>query len=139
MKGHFAKALLCAIALSAAAPGLIGTAEAAKHCKGRACRQAPYAGEPGVYRYVVAEATIGGRTVAGPVRAGQWGDEVRTPGGNWYKCEVTCEYTLRRLTVDFWDNFASGGGLVTPGYFRFDLDLDTGRVTRNGPPLFGRY
>jgi hypothetical protein len=116
-------------------------AEAGRPCKGRACRSAPppYADdEPGVYRYVRAEATIGGRTVVGPVRHGAWGDQVRTPGGNWYDCEITCEYTLRRLTVDFWDGQGSGR-FVSPGYFRYDIDIDTGHVHRRGPKVFGRY
>ncbi len=138
MKGHFGKALVCALALSGVALGTAGIAEAGKHCKGRACRPAPYAEEPGILGYVRAEATIGGKVVVGPVRAGPHGDQVRTPGGNWYDCEITCEYTLRRLTVDFWDGMGNSR-MISPGYFRFDVDVDTGRVTRRGPPLFGRY
>ena len=139
MKGHIMKSVLCLAAVSAAATlALVGAAEAGK-CKGRTCRVAPppYADE-GAYRYVRAEATTGGRTVIGPVRAGKWGDQVRTPGGNWYDCEITCEYTLRRLTVDFWEGQGSGR-FVSPGYFRFDVDLDTGHVYRRGPRFLGRY
>jgi hypothetical protein len=135
MKGHMMRSLLCLAGLSAAAMmAFAGAAEAGK-CKGRACRGAPYADEG--YRYIKAEATIGGKTVVAPVRAGEWGDQVRTPAGNWYDCEITCEYTLRRLTVDFWDS--QGKRSVSPGYFRFDVDLDTGHVYRRGPRVLGRY
>ena len=138
MKGHIAKAFLAMAALSAVALGGAGTAEAGKYCKGRHCRHAPYAAEPDGYRYVRAEATIGGRSVVAPVRPGRWGDQVRLPGGAWVDCEITCEYTLRRQTVDFWDGQGSGR-FVSPGYFRFDIDLDTGEVRRRGPRLFGRW
>ena len=138
MKGHFGKALLGLAVLAAAGVSVADTAEAGRPCKGRACRPAPYADEPGVYRYVRAEATIGGKVVVGPVRAGQWGDQVKVPGGAWHDCEITCEYTLRRLTVDFWDGQGSGR-FVSPGYFRYDIDIDTGHVYRRGPALFGRF
>lgn len=81
------------------------------------------------YRYVTAYATIGGKSVTGAVREGRYGDQVQTPGGNWYDCEITCEYTLRRLTVDFWDS-QQDGGFVSPGYLRYDFDLDTQTVHR---------
>jgi hypothetical protein len=136
MKGHIMKSLLGLAGVSAAAVmAFAGAAEAGK-CRGRHCGPAPYA-EEGAYRYVRAEATIGGKTVIGPVRAGEWGDQVRTPAGNWYDCEITCEYTLRRLTVDFWEG--QGKRSVSPGYFRYDIDLDTGEVRRRGPKVFGRY
>ena len=90
-----------------------------------------------MYRHVRAEATTGGKVVVAPVRAGEWGDQVRTPGGNWVDCEITCEYTLRRLTVDFWEG--QGKRSVSPGYFRYDIDLDTGHVHRRGPRFLGRY
>ena len=136
MKGHIMRSFLGLAGVSAAAMlAFAGPAEAGR-CKGRDCRQAPYA-EEGGYRYVRAEATTGGKTVIAPVRPGKWGDEVRTPGGNWVDCEITCEYTLRRLTVDFWEG--QGKGFVSPGYFRYDIDLDTGHVYRRGPKVWGRY
>jgi len=136
MKGHIMRSLLCLAGVSATAMlAFAGAAEAGK-CKGHACRHAPYAEEQG-YRYVRAEATIGGKSVIAPVRPGPWGDQVRTPGGNWVDCEITCEYTLRRLTVDFWDG--QGKGMVSPGYLRFDVDIDTGQVYRRGPRFLGRY
>ena len=135
MMGHLGKTLLALAGFSVAVMGAMGAAEAGKYCKGRKCKHAPY--EDG-YRYVRAEATIGGRTVDAPVRHGEWGDQVRTPGGNWVDCEITCEYTLRRNTVDFWDGQGTGR-FVSPGYFRFDVDIDTGHVHRRGPALFGRW
>jgi hypothetical protein len=137
MKGHFGKAFLCLAALSAIALGGISPAEAGKPCKGRGCKAA-YIGDPDAYRHVTAEATVGGRMVTAPVRAGPYGDQVLVPGGSWVDCEVTCEYTLRRLTVDFWDGIGPSR-TVTPGYFRYDIDLDTGHVYRRGPRILGRY
>jgi hypothetical protein len=138
MTGHLAKLIFGLAALSAATLVFTSSAEAGKPCKGRICRHAPYPGERGIIGYVTAEATFGGKTVTAPVRPGRWSDQVRLPGGTWVDCEITCEYTLRRNTVDFWDS-QGNRNFVSPGYFRFDLDLDTGRVTRRGPPLFGRY
>ena len=106
--------------------GFAGLADAGT-CKGKRCKDRYDDGEG--YRYVTAQASIGGQTVTGPVRQGKWGDQVQTPGGNWYDCEITCEYTLRRLTVDFWDGQGSGR-FVSPGYFRFDYDLDENRFYR---------
>ena len=133
--GHMGKAFWGLAAASAAAMCMAGAADAGKRCKGRDC--APYPDEPGVYRYIRTEATFGSKTVVAPVRQGKWGDEVRTPGGNWVDCEITCEYTLRRLTVDFWDN--QGKRSTGPGYFRYDIDVDTGEVRRRGPKVFRRY
>jgi hypothetical protein len=138
MKGHIVRSFLSMAGISAAAMlAFAGAAEAGK-CRGRNCAPPPYAEEPGVYRHVRAEATTGGQVVVAPVRAGEWGDQVRTPGGNWVDCEITCEYTLRRLTVDFWDGIG-GSRTITPGYFRYDIDLDTGHVRRRGPRVLGRY
>lgn len=139
--GHFGKTVVCLAALSAVAVGVglaASPAEAGKRCRGQSCRLAPYADEPGVYRHVRAEATFGGKVVVAPVRQGEWGDQVRTPGGNWVDCEITCEYTLRRLTVDFWDG-QGRGNFVSPGYFRYDIDIDTGETRRRGPRVLGRY
>lgn len=132
--GHFIKSVLSAAAVSALAFSFTGIAEAG--CKGRHCKQDRY-GDEG-QGYVTAYSTFGQRTVTAPVRPGRWGDEVLIPGGSWVDCEKTCEYTLRRLTVDFWDGVGQNG-TITPGYFRYDLDLDTGQTYRRGPALFGRY
>ena len=110
--GHTLKIVLAIAAMVAVTAGFLTTAEAKR------------GGEAGIYRYVTAYASTGGKRVTAPVRKGRWGDEVRTPGGNWHDCEITCEYTLRRLTVDFWES-QRDGGFVSPGYLRFDFDLDT--------------
>lgn len=139
MTGQVVKSLLGLAGVSAAAMmAFAGAAEAGKCKKGRDCGHGPYADEAGVYGYVRAEATTGGKVVVAPVRPGKWGDQVRTPGGNWVDCEITCEYTLRRLTVDFWDGVGNSR-TITPGYFRYDIDIDTGEVHRRGPRVFGRY
>lgn len=130
---NWTRVVLGMAAVSALAFSFAGTAEAG--CKGRQCKQDRY--DEG-NRYVTAQATYGGRTVTAPIRPGRWGDEVLLPGGSWVDCEITCEYTLRRLTVDFWDGVGNAG-TITPGYFRYDFDLDTGETHRRGPALFGRY
>jgi hypothetical protein len=61
--------------------------------------------EPG---YVVAESRFGHGTVAGPVRRGHLGYEVRMPGGTWIACRRSCAETLRVETVDFWENRGAG-------------------------------
>ncbi len=125
--GQLLKSVLGIAAVSALTLGVTGLAEAGA-CKGRQCKYEREGREAGVYRYITAEATFGVSKVSAPVRHGRWGDEVRV-GNNWIDCEITCEYTLRRLTVDFWDGVGQGR-TVTPGYFRFDLDLDDGRIYR---------
>lgn len=128
--GHMVKSVLAAAAVSTALFGFAGMAEAGKEY-GR------YDERDG-YRYVTARASTGGKTVTAPVRVGRWGDEVKIPGGSWVDCEITCEYTLRRLTVDFWEG-QGNDGFVSPGYFRYEYDLDTGEVYRSGPRFLGRY
>lgn len=132
--GHIWKSVLGVSAAAVLATSFAGLAEAGA-CKGRHCKR--YGDEPGVYRYVTAESNYHGKLVTAPVRQGRWGDEVRV-GSNWIGCEVTCEYTLRRLTVDFWESMGNGN-IVTPGYFTYDIDLDTGHVYRRGPRVLGRY
>ncbi len=57
---------------------------------------------------VVAESNFGKGTVSGAVREGRVGLEVQLPGGSWIPCGRSCSDTLRRQTVDFWDNQANG-------------------------------
>ena len=52
---------------------------------------------------VVAESQFGNGFVAGPVRTGRNGLEVRLPGGTWVECANNCSETLRLETVDFWE------------------------------------
>ena len=75
-----------------------------------------------VYRHVRAESSFSARSVVAPVRHGPVGDQVMTPGGNWHDCEITCEYTLRRVYLDFWED--QQDKFTSPGYFRFEFALD---------------
>jgi hypothetical protein len=76
-------------------------------------------GEIGV---VVAESFYGHGTATAPVRRNSKGRlEVGLPGGTWYECAFSCSDTLRRQTVDFWENTPgrprdTGDGV---GYLRF--------------------
>jgi hypothetical protein len=74
------------------------------------------------YRHVYAESWQGFKRVVAPVRRAEFGDQVRLPGGTWVYCERSCEYTLRKQSLDFWEG--QGQGFVSPGYFRRDFDLD---------------
>jgi len=71
---------------------------------------------------VVAESFHGHGSVSAPVRRNSKGRlEVGLPGGTWYECAFSCSDTLRRQTVDFWENHAgrprdTGDGV---GYLRF--------------------
>jgi len=70
----------------------------------------------------VAESFYGHGTATAPVRRNSKGRlEVGLPGGTWYECAFSCSDTLRRQTVDFWENHAGrprdrGDGV---GYLRF--------------------
>ena len=70
--------------------------------------------------YVVAESHFGKGTVSGPVRPGRHGWQVRLPGGSWIDCGRSCSETLRRETVDFWENNGpQSKESGSPGYFRW--------------------
>lgn len=138
--GHILKTVLGLALASAFAVSVAGVAEAAK-CKGKHCKVERYDDDDddGDYGTVTARATFGGKTVTAPVRPGPYGrPQVAIAENMWVDCEITCEYTLRRHTVDFWDSVGKDS-MVSPGYFRFDLDLDTGEVYRTGPRFLGRY
>jgi len=70
----------------------------------------------------VAESFYGHGTATAPVRRNSKGRlEVGLPGGTWYECAFSCSDTLRRQTVDFWENHSgrprdNGDGV---GYLRF--------------------
>ena len=71
--------------------------------------------------FVTAESRYGSATVSGPVRqTANRHLEVRLPGGTWVDCHNSCSETLRRETVDFWQNHGGGprdAGPDGPGYF----------------------
>ncbi len=77
------------------------------------------------YRYVYAESWYGsGKTVA-PVRHGPLGDEVLLPGGIWVTCEFSCEYILRKQTLDYFEHQGAGSGSqASPTYPRHDFYVD---------------
>jgi hypothetical protein len=45
-----------------------------------------------------------------PVRTGRYGKVMRLNGGTWISCEGDCRDTLRKETVDFWDEQRLNGG-----------------------------
>lgn len=67
----------------------------------RANGWAEHSGRPG---YVVAESRWGNGTIAGAVRSGRHGWQVRMPRGTWIDCGRSCSETLRRETIDFWES-----------------------------------
>ena len=68
--------------------------------------------------YVTAYSDYGNGAVRAPVRAAQYGYQVRLPGGYWYDCERSslisridpCSDTLRRQTLDFWETMSEEQG-----------------------------
>jgi hypothetical protein len=79
-------------------------------------------GTGGIVGEVTAQSRYGNpQTVTGPVRRnGKDRLEVRLPGGTWVECTRSCSETLRRQTVDFWQNYGGAGnvngGEDGPGY-----------------------
>jgi len=91
----------------------------------KGAHRAPYRNCCGEYRFVYAESWYGFKRVAAPVRHAELGDQVRLPGGTWIYCEFSCEYTLRKQSLDFWEGQGAGGqSSVSPGIFRKTIDLD---------------
>lgn len=90
--------------------------------KRKKARGAPYRGGDG-YRFVYAESWYGFKKVVAPVRRASLGEQVRLPGGTWVYCEASCEYTLRKQSLDFWQSVGRDAS-VSPGYFRKEFYLD---------------
>jgi hypothetical protein len=67
----------------------------------------------GIIGEVTAESRYGSaQVVSGPVRRnGRDRLEVRLPGGTWVECGKSCSETLRRQTVDFWQNYGGAGNI----------------------------
>jgi hypothetical protein len=70
----------------------------------------------GIVTTITVDSRYGHGSVSGPVRRGARNLEVRLPGGTWVDCEAHCAETLRRQTVDFWENHGRDGR-DGPGYF----------------------
>jgi len=78
------------------------------------------------YRYVYAEFWYGARKVVAPVRHGPGGDEVLLPGGIWVNCQLSCEYTLRKQTLEYLESQGAGSGSqFAPAYPREDTYVDS--------------
>ena len=45
-----------------------------------------------------------------PIRRASNDYEFRMPGGTWISCRQSCQDTLRRETVDFWETQRENGG-----------------------------
>jgi hypothetical protein len=63
----------------------------------------------GIVTHVTIESRYGHGAVSGPVRKGARNLEVRLPAGSWIDCARNCAETLRRETVDFWENHGRDG------------------------------
>jgi hypothetical protein len=63
----------------------------------------------GTVGQVTIDSRYGHGTVSGPVRRGARNLEVRLPGGSWVDCGKDCGETLRRQSVDFWENHGRDG------------------------------
>jgi len=83
-----AKAIALALAAATACTGLVSLAEAKSSDLGtiRTCSK------------------YGSECVTARVRMTNLGPQYLSPGGNWIWCETDCRDTLRRDTVDFWDD-----------------------------------
>ncbi|HWV81350.1 MAG TPA: hypothetical protein VNZ50_07960 [Hyphomicrobiaceae bacterium] len=52
----------------------------------------------------------GNGCTSAPVRRAGNDYEFRLPGGTWVSCKQSCQDTLRRETVDFWETQRENGG-----------------------------
>lgn len=78
-------------------------------------------GEGEVYRHIYAEAWYGNQKVVAPVRHLGCCDQVQLPTGEWTNCLFTCETTMRRMPLWYWEDQGAGyNKWVTPGYPRED-------------------
>lgn len=87
----------------------------------RGAKKAPYRKHDG-YGFVLVESHYGSRSVVAPVRPARLGTQVKLPGGAWVYCEITCEYTVRRMSLDFWEG--QGQNFTSPGYLRKNFYID---------------
>ncbi len=73
------------------------------------------ASEGEAYRHVYAEAWYGNQKVIAPVRRAGCCDEVRLPTGEWIACEFSCEITMRKMPLGYWQNLGAGYNRAGPG------------------------
>ena len=96
-----------------------------KHKHAAGAKAGPYRkdcrGEGEVYRHIYAEAWYGNQKVMAPVRRVGCCDQVRFPTGEWIPCEFSCEITMRKMPLWYWQDQGAGySHSVTPGYPRAD-------------------
>jgi hypothetical protein len=107
--------------IGVAAFGLASVAHAADVPQRKAHRTPPYrdcCGE--IYRYVYAEAWYGNQKIVAPVRRVGCCDQVQVPGGFWIPCEFSCEITIRKMQMDFWQDQGAGYNKEDAPYPRHD-------------------
>ncbi len=79
-----------------------------------------------VYRYVYAEAWYGNQKIVAPVRRAGCCDQVQVPGGAWIDCVFSCEITIRKMRLDYWQGLGTGyNNGLSPGYPRADFYTDS--------------
>jgi hypothetical protein len=75
-----------------------------------------------VYRYVYAEAWYGNQKIVAPVRRVGCCDQVQVPGGAWVDCVFSCEITIRKMRLDYWQDQGAGYDIErSRGYPRADF------------------
>ncbi len=105
--------IACAVSLS-----LSATAGAAGQ------KSPPPEGE--TYRHVYAEAWYGNQKVVAPVRRIGCCDEVQLPTGEWIACEFSCEITMRKMPLSYWQTLGAGYDRTGPaGEQRSDYWTDS--------------
>lgn len=122
-----ASAILLGLAAPASATDAGSKEEAAapqKH-KHAARNSAPYrrdcCGEGEVYRHIYAEAWYGNEKVVAPVRHVGCCDQLQLPTGEWIDCTFSCEITIRKMPLWYWQDQGAGyNHWVSPGYPRGD-------------------
>lgn len=87
--------LVCAAAAAALVATFPAAADAAAKKKAKQSRPAQSS--------VTAVSQYNLQRITAPVRRGQFGDEVRLPGGTWIGCRQDCAGTLRDQTLDWWE------------------------------------
>jgi hypothetical protein len=107
-------AVLLGLAASANAADTGAKEEAAVPLKHKRAvhKAAPYrqdcCGEGEVYRSVYAEAWYGNQKIVALVRHVGCCDQLQLPTGEWIPCEFSCEITMRKMPLGYWQ--AQGAG-----------------------------
>lgn len=82
-------------------------------------------GEGEVYRYIYSEAWYGNQKAVAPVRRVGCCDQMQLPTGEWIDCQFSCETTMRKMPLWYWQDQGAGyNKRMTPGYPREDFWTD---------------